>query len=256
MLVVYGLVRPAHPLPESVTGIGTPAGRVRLVGTEQVAAAVSEIGDQALRDADAVDYLDVLRALIEGGPVLPVRFGTLAPDDDAVRSEILAPLGERAASRLDQLDGLVEMRLKIKADEDAELRNLLASSPTLRQLVGQSRAGAADLNAQISVGEQVNHGLAERRAALDAQVASRLAPLTVDHGSRTADDVTLLTHYYLVRADDLEQFDAAVQELRDDLGERYTVEYVGPLPPLDFAESADDVPPIPASGTASSRWGW
>ncbi|OKI81195.1 hypothetical protein A6A27_40490 [Micromonospora sp. CB01531] len=102
----------------------------------------------------------------------------------------------------------------------------------------------------------MNQGLAERRAAPDAQVAGRLKPLTVDHGSRTGDDVTLLTHYYLVRADDLEQSDAAVQELRDDLGERHTVEYVGPLLPLDFAESADDVPPIPASGTASSRWGW
>ncbi|MCW3819410.1 GvpL/GvpF family gas vesicle protein [Micromonospora sp. DR5-3] len=256
MLVVYALVRSTHPLPERLTGIGKPAGQVRLVGAERVAAVVSQIGDQALHDDDAIGYLDVLQALIENGPVLPIRFGTLAPDDDAVRTEILAPLGEQGASRLDQLDGLVEMQLKLIADQDAELRDLLASSPPLRRLVGQVKAGAADVSVHISVGEQVTQGLAERRAALDAQVAGRLKPLALDHGSRTGDDVTVLTQYYLVRVDDLERFDAAVQELLEDLGDRYTPEYVGPLPPLDFADAENDLTQTPSSETTPSRWGW
>jgi hypothetical protein len=87
-------------------------------------------------------------------------------------------------------------------------------------------------------------------------VASWLKPLAVDHRSRTADDVTVLTQCYLVRADDLERFDAAVQELREELGDRYAVDYVGPLPPLDFPEGGDGPTQASLGATTTSRWGW
>ncbi|GAA2708275.1 GvpL/GvpF family gas vesicle protein [Micromonospora olivasterospora] len=255
-VVVYGLVRSAHQAPEGLAGVGEPPGPVRLIRNEHVAVAVSDVIDEALRDDDAVAFLDVLRTLLEGGPVLPVRFGTVAPDDDAVATEILEPLADEGADRLDQLDGLVEVQLILTADEDAELRELLASSPELRRMVAESRQGAADLNLRISVGEQVSEALGERRAELSEDLVGRLGPLAVDHGARVRDEVTTLTQFYLVRAQDLGQFDDAVQQLRDDLGDRYDIEYVGPLPPLDFASGQVQVPqPRPREST-SGRWGW
>lgn len=255
-LLVYGLVRARHPdPPEDPAGVGDPPSPVRLVRAGQVAAAVSEIGDWTLRDEDALGYLDVLTGLLDAGPVLPVRFGTVAPDDDAVRAEILRPAAEIVAARLDELDGLVEVRIEVTADEDAELRDLLAGTPELRRMVqgGQGRGGS--LTYRIDIGERVSEGLAERRAALDARVAATLRPLAVDYGSHTSDELTVLSQFYLIRAADLGRFDDAVQRLRSNLDNRYTVGYVGPLPPLDFTGDVER-PPATGDSRGGSRWGW
>lgn len=68
---------------------------------------------------DAVSHLDVLCELVRTGPLLPLRFGTVAPDDDAVRAEVLRA---GLASQLDRLDGLVEVRVQLEFDERPRAR--------------------------------------------------------------------------------------------------------------------------------------
>ena len=87
---VYGLVRSEHSEP--------PTG-VRLVRSGPIAAAVSDIADTELHETEALGYLDVLSALLRDGPVLPARFGTVAPDEAAVREEILDPDADFVAGR-------------------------------------------------------------------------------------------------------------------------------------------------------------
>lgn len=248
---VYGLVRSVHPDPRDLTGAGESPTEVRLVRSGPIAAAVSDVPDTELRETDAVAYLDVLTALLRDGPVLPVRFGTVAPDEAAVRDEILDPDADLLAGRLDELDGFVEVKLEVSADEDAEIGHALTDSPSLRHLIDQARRNGNALDVRIGIGEEIGRALDARRAVLTDRIVQALGHLAVSHLVRLPEDVTLANHAFLVHADQLADFDEAVQQVRADLGDHYDIEYVGPLPAFDFIEG--EIKPQEAS---SGRWSW
>ncbi|MGC9666488.1 GvpL/GvpF family gas vesicle protein [Planosporangium sp. 12N6] len=266
-VLVYGMVRAGHPDPRDLPGVGGPAAPVRLVRSGQVAAAVSDVaGDTAgtesrdpdlaeveLRDTDAVGYLDVITALLPDGPVLPVRFGTVAPDDDSVRTEIIEPEHDLLTGRLDALDGLVEVKLDVVVDEDAGIRQAVAGDPHLRRLVERSQTNGA-LDVRIGLGEEISRALDARRGALTDRVLTDLGAVAVSHVVRLPDDVTVARYAFLVPAARLADVDDAVRRLRADLGDGYEIGYVGPLPAFDFIDSIEDAPgpQEPAHG----RWGW
>lgn len=247
-LLVYGVIRSRRPDPHGAPAPGAATANVRLVGSGELAAVVREMPDDAVPREDDVNlYLDALIALLRGGPVLPIRFGTLAPGDDAVR-ELLDTAAEDLAHRLDVLDGLVEVRLQITADLDAELRALVEASPEL------ARARPEQIDDRIAQGEQISAGLAGRRDELAELVLARLQPHAVACTTIHPQDATEVRHAYLIRAEALAELDAAVRELSDDLGDGYAIEYAGPLPAFEFTDLPDEAPPPDAP--EPSRWGW
>lgn len=244
-LLVCGVVRAGHPVPHGTPAPDDAIASVRLVRSGALAAVVRDLPDDAAPcEDDARRYLDALIALLRGGPVLPIRFATLAPDEEAVR-ELLEGADDELAHRLDALDGLVEVRIQIDGDLAAELRAVVEASPAL------ARARPEQLDDRVRRGEQIGARLAERRDELGQRVLARLQPLAVAHTTVRSQSATEVSHAYLIRAEALAEFDAAVQALRDDLGERYAIEYAGPLPPFEFTELSHD-----AQAPAPSRWGW
>jgi hypothetical protein len=250
-LLLYGVVRADHKDPVGLAGAGPGATDVRLIRSSTLAAAVSDIDEVALADADAYTYLDVLTALLHDGPVLPVRFGTYGPDDNAIRVQILDYAASELTARLDALQGLVEVRINITADEEAELRLLLATSPALAKTVRHPSETFSDLEFSIEVGEAVSRGLEERRAALQGSVLARLGDCAVSEAPCPTDSHTRLSHAFLLRQEDLPAFDEAVRLFGEDLPAWYVLEYVGPLPAVDFLKVA-----LPQPRHAPNRWGW
>src|SRR5262245_25592963 len=103
MLYVYGVTRSGRQHP-AAAGLGSPPEQVRLIESGSVAAAVSELPDDyVLQDEDARAHLQVLIGLLADGPVLPVRMGTLAPGEEAVRSEVLDAAQTELSGRLDSI---------------------------------------------------------------------------------------------------------------------------------------------------------
>jgi hypothetical protein len=95
-LQLYGVVRAGHPRAP------------RTVCWEDLAMVVGE------PEPDPAVHLAVVSALVEGGPVLPVRFGTVADDEEAVRDEVLAPFADEYRADLDRLDGLAEVHVCLR----------------------------------------------------------------------------------------------------------------------------------------------
>lgn len=239
-VLVCGIVpsAPAHP----------PA-TLRLVQSGMLAAAVHDLPDDAaLSDEDAELYFDGLVELLARGPVLPVRFGTVAPDDHAVCRELLDPAGDELAERLDLLKGLVEVRINVELDAADETRRLVGASPTRRR---RWRASAsASLEDRIEIGQEIGEVLGELRDLLGDQLVERLGDLAIAHAQVRSDEVTELRHAYLIRADDLAAFDHKVQELRASLP-ACSIEYVGPLPPFEFTDVD-----LGVTTGERSRWGF
>ena len=114
MRFVYGVLQARHPQPQLAGIAGAP---IDLVRSGDLAAAVSDAPDGlVLRDEDAFVHLDVLVALLADGPVLPVRFGTVVDDDDAVCEGVL---GDAAlAGELEALADAVELHVDATAAGD------------------------------------------------------------------------------------------------------------------------------------------
>jgi hypothetical protein len=249
-LQVIGVVRRGHPPLSSDVG-GDTLG-VRLVESGALAAAVTDIdADAQLTDEDATSHLDLLIMLLRGGPVLPLAFGTVSPDEDAVRTEVLDPAAADLELRLDAVDGLVETRLDIFFDESAALRDVLQEDPRLRDLAAQARGEQPGLDTRISLGEAVSSRLTEWRYAQVERLVPALGGAVEDMVELEASEPLQQRWAFLVKTDGLDALDQTVGKLRASLGNGTAVEYVGPLPVYSFLGA-----PRVEAAQQRSAWGW
>lgn len=247
-LTLFGVVRSWHPAdwwPGAglfTVAEGDLAVVVGRVGYEDRAGEEDRAGDEPDAE-DAYTHFDVLTRLVLDGPVLPFPLGTVAPDEDAIREEVLIARGEELRARLDALDDVVEIRVDVRAELDTALRGAAATDASLR-----TAAATTDPHEQLAAGERLAEAV---DAWLRTHADELLAPLTAVARRTTRLDppderverrAYLLPRSRMVEADDV----LAVVIGRVPAGTQVTS--VGPLPAYSFLDDAE-----PASG---SRWGW
>lgn len=162
-------------------------------------------------------YERTVRRLMDRGAILPAQFGSVLPDEDAVRALLRARRRDLLA-RLIQVRGAVEIGLRASWSDDA--RAALDPRPP---------SGSSYLRERLELRQSAR------------RVASELDPLTaLARGSRRAlaprPDLPVLDAY-LVDRGRVREFVALVEQLDDRLDD---VELVctGPWPPYSFAEGA------------------
>jgi hypothetical protein len=244
-LHVYGVVGADAPLPE-MSGVGTPERPLRLVRGDDLAALVSEVSDpEALTEQDAARHLEILSAVAARSTVLPMRFGTAAPDENAVRTEVLAAAGPELRAGLAALDGYVELRVYLEFDEERALRAVTAEHPELRR----NSARSTEMDQRIRLGQAVVEALQEWTVAAGDELIAPVVDIARSSARLDRPDPHQDRWALLVARDRVPEVDRAIAGLR----KRHTdvdIEYVGPLPVYNFsADTTDDT----GSG---SRWGW
>lgn len=107
---VYGIVPADVEAKAEASGVGDPPGEITVVRSGDIAALVSEIAtDKPLgrpEDLDAHAY--VLDTTAAEMPVLPLRFGAVVRDEDAVVEELLDGNHDEFAAALQELEGKAE----------------------------------------------------------------------------------------------------------------------------------------------------
>jgi hypothetical protein len=253
VLYVYGVVRAGHPAAADVVGMGQPPGEVRFVASGPVAAPVGVVPDDFVVDeAAARAHLHSLISLLGGGPVLPLRLGTVADDDDAVRAEVLDPARSDLVRWLDELDGLVELHVDADDNEAEAIAAIAEAAPRPES--------ASDLASKLELGQQVGSLLMEQRQRLAAGIVDRLRPIAVSDTPRSVirgPEDPVLRWAFLVKLDDISIFDEAVTGIRSEYPS-LSINYVGPLPAAHFV---DWDPPSAQENDADSfraggNWGW
>ena len=236
---VYGFTHAAHPMHiDGITGVGSHNPPVRVLRHDGLAAVVSDAPEDLRakrRDLEAHQW--ILESLCAGGTVLPMRFGTVAPDDAAVQAELDAS-GERYADLLGRLDGKVEINVKAIHRESDILRDLLVRDRPLREWNERLRTtGGGTPEARMEFGEEVAAALEERRTADAERVLAGLQPHVVQTSLGPPVDGCFVNASFLVPESGRGEFDAAVARVRDWLGPVADVNVHGPLPPYSFVET-------------------
>jgi hypothetical protein len=230
-LVVYGVMRAAD----------CETAAVRTLVHDRVCALIGDAPDgpvQVRRDA-LLAYSEVLHDAMDHGPVLPLRFGTVLADEDAVRDELLAANADALAARLDALAGTAEFQLKVTFDSDRVLSSILASDGPLADIAARIRSlpGAAGHFDRIRLGELIAERVERRGDEVAAEVVGALEPLAVavSAGERQHEWMAL-NCAFLVADGRRAGFDAEVDRLAADHAGDLRFKLIGPLPPHSFAE--------------------
>src|SRR5437588_3952318 len=132
-LYVYGLMR-ADDVREGLDlEQGGDLPEVEVVMRDDLAVLVGQVhGDTVRLQREALmAHSEVLRRAFKRGPVLPLRFGTVVPDEAALERGLLGPGRTQFATRLEGLEGKAEFQLKVSYREEPLLRSVLAEDPAL-----------------------------------------------------------------------------------------------------------------------------
>jgi hypothetical protein len=233
VLYAYGITRAGCAPPEDVGAavetlrdgdLGLLVSRARTDELRVDADDLSEGGQLAVlaRRHDAV-----VRGAVRNGPVLPLRFGTVVPDEAAAR-RLLREHGDAAREQLERVGDAHEWGVRL-------VRALPAEPEPSR--TGTEQSGTDYLARRRQALREKDD--ATRAAAHGAELLEQtLAPHVTASARRggSPGSSLLLDLAYLVPSAAETGFLAAVDQLRADLaGQRLTLETTGPWPPYSFS---------------------
>lgn len=247
---VYGIVPSAVVLAPDTAGVGSKRGRSRVYAVQHrdLAAVVSDIEDTPgaasvlAQPENLVVHQRLLDNLAARHPVLPVRFGTVLPDSDAVASRLLGPGHQRFAAALARLAGCAQYLAKGRYVEETVLREVLSENleaRSLRDQVGSIADAYATRNLRIRLGEVVSVAVMAKRVADTRVLRDALTPyclaISIRGPARAADTVSVALLAKTARQPEIEQ---AAGLVAAGWQGRMKLRLLGPMAPYDFAESA------------------
>ncbi|HET6963155.1 MAG TPA: GvpL/GvpF family gas vesicle protein [Acidimicrobiales bacterium] len=238
-LYVYAIVPVAAMDLSEMEGL---AGRaVHEVRQGPLAALVSAIEEERLRPtrANLSAHQQVVSSAHSRGPALPVRFGTVFPDEETLRVDLLAPEQLRLEAMLADFEGKDEFRVKCRYLPDVAIREVVERSPSIRKLRARADNAASPATRQaqqVRLGEIVMLELERLRERDAATVVDGLAPhiLSWEPIDDPSDDVPLHAAF-LVDRRRTRDLESALEEIASRQKDRMQVELIGPLPLWDFS---------------------
>ena len=255
MIEVYAIIdHPGPPLPDVAP--------LREVPCEGLAA-VCAPAEEAPVTADALwHHEEVVEALMDSRDLLPVRFGTRLPDEEAAERAVSERRGELATA-LDRVRGAVELSLRVHAaalpeeaaaeppptEDGAEPPASLSGAEPLASLSGVEPAASLSGVEPAEPGERDetptpsgrDYILARAQEQTDREEKARslhqplslLARESVSRRPRDAAEV--LRAAYLVERPHVDRFASLVERLQNAHPELQLL-CTGPWPPYSFAD--------------------
>ena len=243
---VYGIAADSHPsLPEGRRGVGDPARPVRILKEAGLAAIVSD-APEGLRPQrnDLLAHQDVVAEACVGGTILPMRFGSVAPDDAAVTA-VLAMRVEHYEERLAALAHKVEYNVQAGHNGKAVPHRVRAENPEIRSVTEAKRQGDGGRHEQrVRLGEMVAAELRSRETKDAVDLRHTLEPVadSVRVGHESTGWPANMS--FLVDRESAEVFLAAVEQFRT-RHPHLDLRVNGPLPPYGFVEPGPSEPAEP-----------
>jgi Gas vesicle synthesis protein GvpL/GvpF len=233
---VYGILPGDVELDAHIDGVGNPPGPIRLVRSGELAALVSEV-DLSRPLGSPEDLLD---SIIADSPVLPLRFGAVLTNEDAVAAELLEPNQDEFAEALDQLDGRAEYLVKGRFVEKALLEQILSQNSEAAQLADQIRGADPDATRElrIQLGEIINNAVAQEREEGTRLLVSAMKDHC--HASLVRDpthELDAVNVAFLLDADEADELERVADDMRGRWEGLAELRVLGPMAAYDFVGS-------------------
>jgi hypothetical protein len=236
---VYGLLRDRDALgPVADLGEGVAGNAVAVLPAGPLTALISPIapGQVAQTRRNMIAHTSVLERAIARTDILPVRFGTVAPDSAALVTCVAANAAGFLKA-LGEIGGHVELGIKASWRDGVVFSEIVAADAELCRLRDRlrSRPSSETYYERVELGRRVEAALIGRRARETAEIIAELSPLAEKEAElRTLDEDMILNRAFLVRRENEAAFDERIQAVAERCADRVNFRYVGPVPPYNF----------------------
>ncbi|OBA82135.1 gas vesicle protein GvpFL [Mycobacterium sp. 1164966.3] len=236
---VYGIVPGDVEVEESAQGVCDPPVAVDIVHEGDIAALVSVIStDCALgTPEDLQAHAKLLDGTARVAPVLPLRFGAVMTDEEAVAEELLRDHHDEFAQALKALEGQAEYIVKGRYVEKAFLTRLLSENEQAQQLAADIRDKSEDAsrNSRIALGELISNAVEAMRETDTKAVIEELDGIAKQVNPRDPTHEWDAVHVALLgeveRQSELEEL---LERLNENADGRMQLRLLGPLAAYDF----------------------
>lgn len=240
---LYAIIPTDQPVIFSVPGVDDDYEDVYTVPHDGIAAVVSSTGRsdyRQLKRQEAVRYLvthqRVIEHVMQDFSLLPVKFGTVLPDDERAH-QLLTQSGTLFRETLDKFATRVQMEVVALWNAQEVFQEIAQAEPVVQrkaQVVGS--APEETLAERVALGQLVQTLLEERRAALRSRLLPALHSVALDAViNPLMGDSMVLNVALLVDEPGRRQLDGQLEALDKEFGGRLNFRCVGPLPPYSFA---------------------
>jgi hypothetical protein len=236
---VYGIVPGDVEETSEISGVGDPPGQVRVVRSGDVAALVSDVDtSRALGSPeDLTAHKEILDSTAAEVPVLPLRFGAVMTDDEAVAGELLDAHHDDFAEALNELEGRAQYVVKGRYIEDVILGEVLSENSeaaSLRDAISGKDADATR-DTRIQLGEMINDAISAKREEDTRALGDAMEGHCV--GSVVRDpthELDALHVAFLVDSSEEGEVKQVISDLARDWEKRIELRLLGPMAAYDF----------------------
>ncbi len=242
---VYGILPGDVELNAEIYGVGDPPGEIRLVRSGDLAALVSEVDLSGSLGSpeDLEAHQEILDTTVTGSPVLPLRFGAVLTDEDAVVEELLDPHHDEFVEALEQLDGRVEYLVKARYEERAIMEEILSEDSEAAQLRDQIRGADPDAtrDLRIRLGELISNAVAAKREEDTRLLLSAMEDhCEVSFVREPTHELDAVHVAFLVDTDMADELERVVEHLGNRWEGLVELRVLGPMAPYDFVGTAQE----------------
>ncbi len=220
-------------------GIGGRGDELYTICFDNIAAVVSNspIRKYSVARENLIPHECAIEEVMKTHTVLPVRFCTIAEDENKVR-KILEKEHDRFSGLLRDMEGKKELGLKAVFKEGAIYKDILSDYDEIRmekeRIVKEPRSAYAHQKL-MQIGKMVEAALEEEKAKWKEDILSSLVPLSSEvKTNHTYGERMIMNAAFLVEKTKETSFDMRVNELAEKYGDKITFKYVGTLPPFNF----------------------
>lgn len=236
---MYCIIRCPEPVQFTTLGIGERGDIVQAVHFEDLAAVVSDspIIEYESSRRNMMAHTLVLEEVMQDFTILPVRFGTVAPSVEAIQEKLLKRRFGEFHGLLQEMEGRVELGLKVFWYEDVIFQEIVEENPPIRRLRDglMGRPSEETYYERIRLGEMIEAAMWKKRDEDTENILAFLRPLVYEtRANKVITDRMVLNAAFLVDEARQAEFDAVVKRLDEEMGKRLIFKYVGPVPPYNF----------------------
>jgi len=240
---LYGIVASNKQQDLGPLGIGGRGDRVYTIVYQNIAAIVSRspiIKYHVTRD-NVQAHTRVLETVARAHTVLPVRFCTIAKNEEMIVSHLLKTRYQEFIDLAREMEGKIELGVRARwKDMDAIFTEVAEENKSIKML---KEASLREKNQQIKyansikIGEMVKKALEQKRKREAQQVLEAIKPLCLTYKeSPIYGDMNLFNATFLVRKTQENDFDEKTNSLQDKYQDRILLIYTTSIVPYSFVE--------------------
>lgn len=240
---IYAIIEADQPQDFGNSGIGGRGDKVYSVHHDGLAAVVSSspIVKYPVSRDNTMAHQKVLEEVMRKFTLLPVRFCTIAENENDIKEKVLKARCREFKNLLWEMKDKIELGIRVVWTNMEEIfGEIVEENQDIKQLKEKTAKEIFPARRRIGmmrIGEMVKEALEEKKEKEAKELLAVLKPLSVDLREKEVyGDRNIAKFAFLVKKANEGDFDEKIRELAKKYVPRKKINYFGPVPLYNFVE--------------------